>query len=70
MIMAIGNDPNPVFTRATPGIEVSKWGTIVADPETGATSRVGVYAGGDIVRQGQFYSLTDSRIDITVRIAL
>ena len=49
VIMAIGNDPNPVFTRATPGLEVSKWGTIVADPATGATSRPGVYAGGDIV---------------------
>ena len=49
VIMAIGNDPNPVFIRATPGIEVTKWGTIVADPDTGATSRVGVFAGGDIV---------------------
>ncbi len=49
VIMAIGNEPNPVFIRATPGIEVSKWGTIVADPETGATSRLGVFAGGDIV---------------------
>jgi glutamate synthase (NADPH) small chain len=49
VIMAIGNDPNPVFTRATPGLELSKWGTIIADEETGATSRPGVYAGGDIV---------------------
>ncbi len=49
VIMAIGNEPNPVFIRATPGIEVSKWGTIVADAETGATSRPGVYAGGDVV---------------------
>jgi glutamate synthase (NADPH/NADH) small chain len=49
VIMAIGNDPNPVFTRATPGLKVSKWGTIIADEETGATSRPGVYAGGDIV---------------------
>jgi glutamate synthase (NADPH/NADH) small chain len=49
VIMAIGNEPNPVFVRATPGIEVTKWGTIVVDPETHATSRSGVYAGGDIV---------------------
>ena len=49
VIMAIGNEPNPVFTRATPGLELTKWGTIVADPETGATSRSGVFAGGDIV---------------------
>jgi glutamate synthase (NADPH/NADH) small chain len=49
VIVAIGNSPNPIIPRNTPGLEVSKWGTIKADPETGATSRPGVYAGGDIV---------------------
>ncbi|RPH92998.1 NADPH-dependent glutamate synthase [candidate division KSB1 bacterium] len=49
VIVAIGNSPNPVLTRATPDIELTKWGTIKADSETGATSRSGVYAGGDIV---------------------
>ncbi|MBU0509691.1 NADPH-dependent glutamate synthase [bacterium] len=49
VIVAIGNSPNPIIPRNTPGIESSKWGTIVADEETGATSRRGVYAGGDIV---------------------
>ncbi len=49
VIVAIGNAPNPVLTKATPDLELTKWGTIKADPETGATSRRGVYAGGDIV---------------------
>jgi glutamate synthase (NADPH) small chain len=49
VIVAIGNNPNPVLTRATPDIDLSKWGTIKADSETGATSRPGVFAGGDIV---------------------
>jgi glutamate synthase (NADPH/NADH) small chain len=49
VIVAIGNAPNPIIPRTTPGLEVSKWGTIVADDETGLTSRMGVYAGGDIV---------------------
>ncbi len=49
VIVAIGNSPNPVFTKATPNIKLSKWGTIEVDPETGATSMPGVFAGGDIV---------------------
>jgi len=49
VIVAIGNSPNPIIPRNTPGLEVSKWGTVVADDATGATSRAGVYAGGDIV---------------------
>ena len=48
-IVAIGNDPNPLIPQTTSGLETTKWGTIVADPETGATSIPGVYAGGDIV---------------------
>lgn len=49
VIVAIGNSPNPVLTKATPDLEVTKWGTIKADPDSGATSRRGVFAGGDIV---------------------
>jgi glutamate synthase (NADPH/NADH) small chain len=30
-------------------LKTNKWGYIIADPETGATSKKGVYAGGDIV---------------------
>jgi glutamate synthase (NADPH) small chain len=49
VIVAIGNSPNPIIPRTTPGLEVSKWGTIKIDEATGATSRPGVYAAGDIV---------------------
>ncbi len=48
VIVAIGTSPNPLIRMTTPGLEVNKWGCVVADEETGATSRPGVYAGGDI----------------------
>jgi len=48
VIVAIGRTPNPIVQRTTEGLEVTKWGTIVAD-EDGRTSIEGVYAGGDIV---------------------
>ncbi|UCF58431.1 MAG: NADPH-dependent glutamate synthase [Candidatus Bathyarchaeota archaeon] len=49
VIVAIGNTANPLIQRTTEGLEVTKWGTIVVDEETGETSREGVYAGGDVV---------------------
>ncbi|MGD2174795.1 MAG: NADPH-dependent glutamate synthase [Candidatus Brocadiaceae bacterium] len=49
VIVAYGNRPHPLVPRTTPGLEVTKWGTIAADEVTGATSLEGVYAGGDIV---------------------
>jgi glutamate synthase (NADPH/NADH) small chain len=49
VIVAIGNRPNPLIPRTTKNLDVSRWGTIVADDETGLTSKEGVYAGGDIV---------------------
>ncbi|MCK4596736.1 NADPH-dependent glutamate synthase [bacterium] len=49
VIVAIGQGANPLVASTTPGLEINKWGYIVADPTTGATSREGVYAGGDIV---------------------
>lgn len=49
VIVAIGRTPNPIIQRTTDGLEVTKWGTIVADGATGKTSLEGVYAGGDIV---------------------
>ena len=49
VIVAIGNTPNPLIRTTTPGLEANKWGCIVADEATGATSREGVYAGGDAV---------------------
>jgi len=51
-IVAVGNTPNPLLLRATPDLERSDRGTVVADPETGLTSKPGVFAGGDIVTGG------------------
>ena len=49
VIMSLGTSPNPLITSTTEGLEVNKWKCIVADEETGATSKEGVYAGGDAV---------------------
>jgi glutamate synthase (NADPH/NADH) small chain len=49
VVSAIGQGPNPLLTKATPDLELTKWGNIVADEETGKTSKKGVFAGGDIV---------------------
>jgi glutamate synthase (NADPH/NADH) small chain len=49
VVMAIGQGPNPLVPSTTPGLKTTKWGNIVADEETGATSIDGVFAGGDIV---------------------
>ena len=48
-IIAIGNKPNPLIPQTMPELETTKWGTIVVDEQTMATSVPGVYAGGDIV---------------------
>lgn len=48
-IIAIGNGPNPLIPRTTPGLELTRRGNIKADDETMKTSRRGVFAGGDIV---------------------
>jgi glutamate synthase (NADPH/NADH) small chain len=49
VVCAIGNSPNPLIASTTAGLEVGKHGNIVADPETGRTSKTGVWAGGDVV---------------------
>jgi glutamate synthase (NADPH/NADH) small chain len=48
VIMALGTSPNPLIARTTPGVESNKRGCLVAD-EAGATTRPGVFAGGDAV---------------------
>ncbi|MCH5300532.1 MAG: NADPH-dependent glutamate synthase [Ruminococcus sp.] len=48
VIMSIGTSPNPLIKSTTKGLETQKWGGIIAD-DKGATSRIGVYAGGDAV---------------------
>ena len=49
VIIAIGTSPNPLILATTPGLDATKKGGIVADDATGATSRPGVFAGGDAV---------------------
>ncbi len=49
VIMALGTSPNPLIKSTTEGLETQKWGGIVVQEDTGATSRAGVYAGGDAV---------------------
>ena len=49
VIMSIGTSPNPLIKSTTDGLEVNKRGGIIIDEETGATSRKGVFAGGDAV---------------------
>jgi glutamate synthase (NADPH/NADH) small chain len=48
VIMALGTRANPLLPKTTPDLELSKRGYILTD-EDGATSKPGVYAGGDIV---------------------
>jgi glutamate synthase (NADPH/NADH) small chain len=48
VIVAIGNDSNPLIRQTTPGLETNRWGNIVVD-ETGKSSIDRIYAGGDIV---------------------
>jgi len=49
VIIAIGNKPNPLISQTMPELEMTRWGTIVVDENTMATSVPGVFAGGDIV---------------------
>ncbi|MEN6301052.1 MAG: NAD(P)-dependent oxidoreductase [Anaerolineaceae bacterium] len=48
-ILALGYWPDPIIGETTPGLETKNYGLIVVDKETGATTRPGVYAGGDDV---------------------
>lgn len=48
VIMALGTSPNPLVKSTTPGLETDRRGCITAD-EHGATTREGVFAGGDAV---------------------
>lgn len=48
VIMALGTSPNPLIAATTPGLEVNRRGCLEASPD-GATTREGVFAGGDAV---------------------
>ena len=49
VVIAIGQGPNPIVASTTPGMDTNKRGNIIADEESGATTKAGVFAGGDIV---------------------
>lgn len=48
-IIAVGAGANPLLTESTEGLELNRWGYIIADADTGKTCKKGVWAGGDIV---------------------
>ncbi len=49
VIVALGTRPNPLIAQTTEGLETTRWGTVVADEETGKAVKPKVWAGGDIV---------------------
>ncbi len=49
VIMSLGTSPNPLISSTTEGLDTNRWKCIVASEENGATSKEGVYAGGDAV---------------------
>jgi glutamate synthase (NADPH/NADH) small chain len=49
VVLALGYWPDPLIGENTPGLQTHKYGLIIADPDTGATSRREVFAGGDAV---------------------
>ena len=50
VIDAIGTLANPILARSATGVETNKWGYFIAEDKTGATTKEGIFAGGDIVR--------------------
>jgi glutamate synthase (NADPH/NADH) small chain len=49
VIMALGTSPNPIVFNNAEGLQRTKHGTTLADPETGRTTKHAVWAGGDVV---------------------
>ena len=49
VVVAIGQTPNPLIRKTTKGLDTNQRGCIIANEETGKTSKDHVYAGGDVV---------------------
>ncbi len=49
VIIAIGQNANPIVARSATGVKTNKWGYFIADEQTGKTTHPKVWAGGDIV---------------------
>ncbi len=48
VIVALGTSPNPIIPSTTEGLELTRWGTVKADEDTGRTSKDKVWCGGDM----------------------
>ncbi|MBE0479157.1 NADPH-dependent glutamate synthase [Candidatus Aerophobetes bacterium] len=49
VVVAIGQNPSPMIAKTTPDLEIHpRWGTLVVNEKTGATTKQGVFAGGDV----------------------
>ena len=49
VIVAVGSGANPLLTQSTPDLKLNQWGYIITELSTGKTTKLGVWAGGDIV---------------------
>lgn len=49
VVMALGTSPNPLISTTTNGLETNKYGCLIANCNTGETTRKGIFAGGDVV---------------------
>jgi len=49
VVAALGTRPNPLIAQTTSDLQITKWGTVIADETTGRTMKDKVWAGGDIV---------------------
>jgi glutamate synthase (NADPH/NADH) small chain len=52
VVVSVGVSPNPLIPSALKELEVTRWGTLVVNPENMQTNIRELFAGGDIVRGG------------------
>ena len=52
VIMALGNDANPIIKDSEPTLKTTKWGSIDLSQGSQKTSLDGIYSGGDAARGG------------------
>ena len=52
VVLALGFGVNPLITESTPDMATNKWGIVTVDKATGATSKEGVFAAGDVITGG------------------
>jgi glutamate synthase (NADPH/NADH) small chain len=52
VVVAVGQSPNPLIPKSTPGLQTGRNGIVPVDSETMKTSKRGVFAGGDVATGG------------------